>query len=323
MFITYRELMRGYLNHLRDRSGYSRSVRVASQWILDQTETPTRDVIIRRHLEKGHGDFMPGAVQANKELALQRAAFRWGLYHNVWNGGDPTVGIKKWKTKHRKRIAKFLEIRSILSLFEFARTEKELRDRALYGIALFTGCRPVEVRTAIMGCIAPYGTGGCWTKGKTKNGEDHEIPLPSQAMEWLHAWLEVRRSIAHYQDSPWIFPGGDPAEPLSCSAVRSQWSSMMKSLNITGLWNYDLRRTLASYLINELGYADKKIQAILNHYDGRALSHYCHVSFDALVPVMQHYANWLFHIKGEPHGTHSHVPASTHDPSLQRIPSVV
>lgn len=315
MHTTYFNLMVGYLESLKGRSGYDRTFRVASQWILKQTETPTRAVLLQRHLDKGKGDFQDGCQQANKELAIQRAAFRWGIYRNEWAGGDPTAGIRRWKTKKRKRIAKFLEIRALLGLFDFADSQTDLRNRALYGLALFTGCRPSEIRTARVGSIVPYGSGGCWNKGKTKTGEDQDIPIPSQAMGWLASWMKARNKIEKYAHSPWIFPGINPADPLHEATMRLGWSLLRRELNLSGLWNYDLRRTLASYLSNELNQPDKKIQAILNHYDGRALSHYCHVSFDALVPVVQQYADWLCSLQKESYHdqTIPTRPVPTHD----------
>lgn len=304
--MTYFELMTAYLESLKDKATYDRSFRVASQWILCQHETPTRQQLIARMMEKGKGDYQPGCQQANKELAIQRAAFRWGLYHDLWHGGDPTAGIKKFKTKKRKRIAKFLEVRALLDFFDFAATETELRNRALYGVALLTGCRPSEVRTARMGSITPYGNGGAWNKGQTKTGEDHEIPLPSQAMRWVEVWLEARGRNERYRLSPWIFPGQDPMQPIGEDAMRKGWEAMRAGLHLGDLWNYDLRRTLASYLSNELKASDSMIQAILNHSDGRALSHYCHVSFDAMAKALQGYADWLFNLKGE----ESHVPTT-------------
>ncbi len=301
MHTTYFELMVAYLDSLNGRSGYERTFRVAAQWILRQTGTPTRAALLARMMEKGKGDFQDGCQQANKELAIQRAAFRWGMYHGTWTGGDPTAGIRKFKTKKRKRIARFLEVRALLDCFDFAQGEVDIRNRALYGIGLFTGCRPSEIRTARMGSIVAYDSAvGCWTKGTTKTGEDHEIPIPRQAMAWLNVWLALRSVNPRYHESPWIFPGLDPMEPLSEASMRLGWSILRRELGLSGLWNYDLRRTLASYLSNELNYADKKIQAILNHYDGRALSHYCHVSFDALVPVMQQYADWLCSLPTQP-----------------------
>lgn len=292
--MTYIELMTAYLESLNGKASYDRTFRAAAQWILKQEATPTRQQLIARMQEKGGGDCQPGCQQANKELAIQRAAFRWGLYHEVWDGGDPTVGIRKFKTKKRKRIAKFLEVRALLDFFSFADSETDMRNRALYGIALLTGCRPSEIRTAKLSDITPYGRGGSWHKGTTKTGEEQEIPLPSQAMAWVDAWVVARSANSRYEKSPWLFPGQDPREPLSDEAMRKTWEQIREALRLDGLWNYDLRRTLASYLSNELSQSDKRVQAILNHSDGRALSHYCHVSFDAMMETLQAYADWLF-----------------------------
>jgi integrase len=315
--MTYRELMTAYLTHLQGRPGYEKTYRVARQWVLQQETTPTRRQILGRLLEKGKGDFMPGSQQANKELVFQRAAFRWGIYHEVWAGGDPTVGIKKFKTARRKRIAKFQEVGAILKEFGFAKTPTEIRNRALFGIALLTGCRPSEIRTAPVGSIVPYGAGGCWNKGETKTGETHEIPIPVQAMAWLNDWLTIRPS-----ESPWLFPGQDSQEPLSEDSMRKQWAMLCQDLRIDGLWNYDLRRTLASYLSNELKYSDSQIRAILNHTDGSALGHYCHVSFDAMVPIVQGYADFLFSLQGKDHHHETIIRLASHRESLSLCPAV-
>ena len=64
-----------------------------------------------------------------------------------------------------------------------------------------------------------------------------------------------------------------------------------------GLWNYDLRRTLACYLSDELHYDDVTIWAVLNHSDGSGLSHYCFKSFDSLAKPIQEYAAWLWRLR--------------------------
>lgn len=306
--MTFPELIHMYLDNLKGRSGHDRTVRVASQWVSTLTETPTRQQLIERHKEKGHGHYQPGASQANKELALVRAACRWGIYEGKWET-DPTVGIKKWKTPKRKRICKYEEITKILHAFDFSTTDTEIRDRALFGIAMFTGCRPSEVRTALLNAITPYSHMGCWNKGTTKNGEDHEVPLPRQAMGWVSDWLKVRPRFDPRGANPYLFPGQAIGEPLSECGLRVRWAALRKGLEIqANLWNYDLRRTLASYLGNELKYDDKTIQAILNHYDGRAISHYYHVSFDALTSVVQRYADWLYSLTAEQAHTFTPVP---------------
>lgn len=292
--LTFPALIQGYLAHLSGRAGHSRSVRVASQWIAILEEAPTREYLLARHAAKGHGHFQPGAAQANKELALVRAACRWGLYYRQWNGGDPTLGIRKWKTPKRKRIGKLDELRTLLEFFDQAYTPVELRDRALFGLQLFTGCRTGEARTARLDAITPYGTMGAWSKGKTKTGEDQELPLPWQAMAWIEAWKAVR-PLSH--PSPYLFVGQSVGDPLTDDGVRLRWSIIRTRLNIHGLWTYDLRRTLACYLGNELHYDDHTVRAILNHYDGTALGRYFFKSFDSLTRPIQHYADWLWALK--------------------------
>lgn len=92
---------------------------------------------------------------------------------------------------------------------------------------------------------------------------------------------------------------GDPESPL-------RWTSKSTRVNIHGLWTYDLRRTLACYLSNELRYDDHTVRAILNHYDGTALGRYSFKSFDSLTVPIQHYADWLWALKGENHERHRH-----------------
>jgi integrase len=288
---NFHALLMAYLEeHLKGRASHYRMSRTAKEWLLTRTTTPTRAEILIRQQAKGHGHFQPGATQANTELALLRAACRWGLYHDRWSGGDPTVGIKKWKTPKRKRIGKYEELIKLLQYFARASTELECRDRALYGLMLFTGCRPSEARTARLDAITPYGAMGAWNKGTTKTGETHELPLPTQLMPWLAAWTAFRSTS---RPTPYLFPGHDAQQPMSSDMVRLRWHDLRLMLGITGLWNYDLRRTLACGLSNELQYDDHTIRAILNHADGSALGHYCFKSFDALTGPIQRYADWL------------------------------
>lgn len=303
---TFHDLIWEYYSvQLHGKSGQKRALRLAKQWILTRTTTPTRKEILARMQQKcPGGDKTPGATQANKEVAFMRAAFRWGIYHERWDGGDPTVGIRLWKTPKRKRRGHEEELRALLQYFHAAKSPTELRDRALFGIALVTGCRPSEARMITGAELTSYRTMGRWTNGKTKNGDPHELPIPWQVMAWIEAW----RQIPHERPSPYLFPGQKCVDhdvrlvqPMTDDAVRMRWSVICKQLEITGLWNYDLRRTMAMVLGNDLGYSDKVIDAVLNHDDGRALGHYYHVSFDALTKVVQHYADWLWGLKGSDH----------------------
>lgn len=275
-------------------------ISLASQWVSTLTVTPTRKDILVRHQSKGHGDFQPGATLANNELGLVRAACRWGLYHERWSGGDPTAGIKKWKTPRREHVVKFQEITLLLEHFTQAADALAIRDRALFGLMLFTGCRPSEARTAKLDAITPYGTMRCWKKGKTKNGTAYEVPLPTQLMPWIAEWKAIRLTML---PSRYLFPGLEikgrtrSQEPLTMDFVGKRWHEIRLMVRLKGLWNYDLRRSLASHLSNELHHADAKIDAILGHEKTTSLGHYLHVSFDAMAIPIQHYADWLYGLK--------------------------
>jgi len=295
---TFSDLLKQYIEeHLKGRSSFKKMSFVASQWALHCASTPTRAQLLQRQQSICQGHYEKGATKANTELALIRAACRWGIYRERWTGGDPTVGIRKLKTPKRMRMGKQEELKALLTYFAGAITPVEIRDRALYGLMLFTGCRPGEARMAKLEAITPYGQMGSWQKGKTKNGQTQELPLPAQYMPWLAAWKAIRP----VSTSLYLFPGQRLDEPMTCDAVKLRWHETRLILKIYGLWNYDLRRTLVNVMGNELGYDMHTIKAIINHYEGSALGHYYFKSFDSLTKPMQRYADWLMGLQEASH----------------------
>lgn len=291
MYHSFPDLITAYLEtHLKGKASYQRRLAMAAPWIRTLTVTPTREEILQRHVSKGQGHYQRGSAQANEELSLVRAACRWGLYHGTWQGGDPTLGLKKWKRPRRNHPAKHGEIVMLRDYLMKAPTDqKAIRDRALFGLMLFTGCRPGEARTALTASIRSYGNGGCWEKGKTKNGENQDLPIPSQLMPWIDAWKAIRPQ----SESLYLFPGQRLNQPLTEHMVRLRWHELRLMIGLDGLWNYDLRKTLPDVMGNELGYDYAIIRAILNHTDHSSTGHYYFKSFNSLVKPMQHYADWL------------------------------
>jgi integrase len=88
----------------------------------------------------------------------------------------------QFKTRKRTRVTKFQENIALHAYFARAETAIEIRDRAMFGFMWCTGCRPNEATTALLNAITPYGEMGCWNKGQTKNGQEYEVPVPSQSM---------------------------------------------------------------------------------------------------------------------------------------------
>src|SRR5437868_13977975 len=146
MLESFADLITAYFEeHLKGKASYGRRLAMAAPWIRTRTQTPTRAEMLARHKLKGHDHFEKVSAQANEELALVRAACRWGIYHNRWTGGDPTLGIKKWKRPRRNHPAKHGEIIMLREhLMKEPRHETHICDRALFGLMFFTGCRPGE-----------------------------------------------------------------------------------------------------------------------------------------------------------------------------------
>jgi len=76
---SFPNLIAAYLDTLKGRTQTNQRL-VAKQWLLTLTAVPTRTEIMARHKAKGQGHFEAGASSANTELALLRAACRWGMY---------------------------------------------------------------------------------------------------------------------------------------------------------------------------------------------------------------------------------------------------
>jgi len=302
LFASFPDLVTAsFEEHLKGKASHSRCVYLAAPWIATLTAAPTRTELLARHQLKGQGHFQPGATHANNELALLRTICRWGMYHERWAGGDPTAGIKKWKRKRRKTCADQDQISKLLTHFLGAASAEAIRDRALFGMMLFTGCRPSEARTTRLDAITPYRGGmGRWDKGKTKNGDEQVLPLPTQLMPWIAEWKTIRSESVQvsktglFKKNSYLFPGHAFDEPVSMDMVGNRWERICLMARITGLWNYDLRRTLVCHMGNELNYSEQKIKAIINHKDGSAFGHYSFMTFDALVGPIQHYADWLW-----------------------------
>lgn len=310
--LTFPALVQAYCDSLRTKPSYARTVQIVDHWIGRLKEAPTRREVLARHarLNEGGcpttGDKLRLSQSANKELSILRSLIRWGIYQERWNGANPTEGVKRWKTKKRKRVILYQEVSTLLHGMEFvgagplssdpphaedlsprmlARMAAcEARDRALFGLLLFSGCRPSEAATARVDSIQRYGRMGRWCKPTTKTGEAQEIPLPWQAMAWLETYT--------HPSTGYLFPGQNGG-PLTSRAIHKRWKKWRTELRFEGLWVYDFRRSLATYCTTVLKESDTTVQAILNHYDGRAIGHYSHHTFDTLVPIIQAYADWL------------------------------
>ena len=120
---TFHDLMLGYLATLEGRASSHEHAPGREPWILTLDHTPTRKDILSAIARRGAGHCQPGATTANTELKLMKAAFRWGIYQELWTGNDPTMGVTPWETPARKDIFKHQQFVTLLTYFREATTE--------------------------------------------------------------------------------------------------------------------------------------------------------------------------------------------------------
>jgi integrase len=186
--------------------------------------------ILELHEKIGHEN---GFYQANRLLekirAIYNKAIEWG-----WNGVNPTIGIKKFKEKSRRRFLRKDEMpRFFKALAE--ETNQTARDYIL--VSLLTGARRSNVlamRWDEINFILQE-----WHIPETKNGEPHVIPLTGPA-------LDILRERQRISQTPYVFPGtgkkGHLVEP------KKAWKRILKCADIADLRIHDLRRTLGSWM---------------------------------------------------------------------------
>ena len=131
---------------------------------------------------------------------------------------------------------------------------------------------------------------GKWLKRVTKNKRPQYVQIPIQALRYIRA---LPRS------GEFVFPG-HYGHSLREGSARKVWERLRIDLQMPDLWLLDFRRTLASYLYNEIKADDLTAKAVLNHYDSRPVAIYTRLNYDKLAEIIQAYADWMWALKPTP-----------------------
>jgi integrase/recombinase XerD len=144
------------------------------------------------------------------------------------------------------------------------------RDRTLFAICLFTGCRISEAlalkTTDIKGETLTFRKST--TKGKLKT---RTVDIDSFLYEFLSEY-QPRRTL-----EKWLFPGRVPGEPLDRSTADRILRQACQSIGIEGVSTHSFRRTALTQMSNG-GVPLRIIQEISGHSDLGVLQRYLEVS---------------------------------------------
>ena len=265
--LTLGELMEEYLEqHAKkenksweyDESQFRRN---ASHWADRKISTLTRKEIndLHRRLKEERGLY-----SANRLLTLLRTLYNMAVQWDLFDGRNPTLGIKKYKEPERQRYITAEEMPTFLRALD-AEPEQDFRDYVL--LSLFTGLRQSNVlgmRWSQISFQAKTYVIPC-----TKNGDPHVAQLSDRSLEILE-----RRYHDRLKGSDCVFP--NPKNPhVPRRRYQYMWTNFLKKAEIENLRMHDLRHTHATWMANS-GADLALIQKALGHKQPRMTLRYAH-----------------------------------------------
>ena len=243
-----------------------------------------RDYVLPALAERLVGDLVPDdidalhrkitisgkRVRANRvHESLRKAlslAVRWG-----WAERNVAQGVKRNGEQSRQRYASEEELRAIWKALD------ELNNRSaadVIAMLLLTGARRSEVLRARWDHFDLKA--GTWTKppAATKQKRLHRVPLSLAALTILK-----RRRMEVPEDIAWVFPGRDPAQPLS--DIKRAWKLVRDQAGLEDFHLHDLRHTFASRVVSDTGSLYVAGQ-LLGHTQAQTTARYAHLLDDAM-----------------------------------------
>jgi len=235
--------------------------------------------------------------RANRVLQLVRTIYRWGLRHERVTI-DPTLGIElPHDEEARDRVLTVAEIRKVW--VGIPAVGGSPTAEAIARLELLLGLRTAEIARVAkayidLDSIPPR---LCIVREHSKNKRPHFVPLPKMAVEI------IRACIARSGDSEWLFPSPrDPRRHVYRYVASRFLTDARDKLGVPDFNTHDLRRTMATYLDDELEIGIEEIKRVLNHVDAPgATGHYIHAKkLKKKMRVLTAWAEYLTMLLAEP-----------------------
>jgi len=221
-----------------------------------------------------HGIMDRGAsYQANRNLALVRTVFNWGLDHDLITV-NPALRIPMPAEEvQRTRVLSGDEIRRVWSNLKSFPVTRPVQ--IALALALVTGARIDEVAASRKSEFDLAER--LWTipggrplprknkpEGGTKNKLDHLLPLSGLAVGLLEQAFVLSPS------SEWTFPSprGAGSHPIGEKAASRAWGRARGAIGLNDVHVHDFRRTYGT-IAGSLGYNDFEVGICLNHKTAR------------------------------------------------------
>lgn len=278
-----RDLIREYLNYLAVEKGlapnslgaYGRDLSELAKW-AEKNGLAIESLKIEDLREWLIDLSKKGVSERTKrrKLSSLRGFYRFALAegHIAF---DPSETIES--PRIGQYIPTFLSVSDIELLFSMpdTATAKGVMDRALLELMYSSGLRVSE---AVGIRLADLDLEGRILTCTGKGNKTRKIPVGSVAIDWIKAYLPLRRAIGTGSDLLFVTPGG---RPLTRQYVHSMISGYAGKCGLEGVSPHTLRHSFATHLIQNN--ADiRSVQQMLGHADISTTQIYTHITSDHL-----------------------------------------
>ena len=237
------------------------------------------DAITTLDLQKLHSELHKTPVKANRTIALLSTMFnfaiRWG-----WRSNNPAKGIKKYKEHGRDRWLNDEEVQRLLTSLNNYHNQNVANAIRLL---VLMGSRKTEVLSAKWDQIDLER--GTWTQRahSTKQRKMEYLPVSSPV-------LEILTKMKTHADSPFLFPGKVPGQPLK--DPKKAWNTIRNKAGVFDVHIHDLRHTFASHLVSS-GVSLSIVGKLLGHTQASTTQRYAHLAVAPLREAAELFGNKL------------------------------
>lgn len=276
-----------FLSHLiRERrlsphtaEGYGHDVRVLLELTQEQ-ETALHDLQIhqiRRFIARLHGRGLGG-----KSLARMLSAWRGFFNYLARDHGftrNPCTGVRPPKSP--KSLPKALSPDQATRLVSFPQSDPlAVRDRAMFELLYSSGLRLSELISLSLGDVS---FADATVRVIGKGNKTRVVPVGSHALQALQAWLPVRESLPHGNESAlFLSQRGDAISPRAVQSRLKAWG--IKQGLPSHVHPHMLRHSFASHVLQSSGDL-RAVQEMLGHASISTTQVYTHLDFQYLAKV--------------------------------------
>lgn len=228
--------------------------------------TITRADLRAYHVELGN---KVGHRTANLAMNLIRACWNKAILYDMTSLANPADKLEKFPEPKRDRRLMPAEARRFFEALDEARPD--FKDFIL--LLLYTGARRGNVQAMRWDQIDFEAR--VWRIPRTKTGRPQVVPIEE-------AELELLRRRFHVSESEWVFPARKGAiKTLHMTEPKVGWNALLKRAKLTDFRLHDLRRTLASFMVDS-GASLHIVGTALGHTSPSATAVYARLQLDPI-----------------------------------------